>query len=504
MSISWQSADPAPGLLVLPPAAASLDEAHAAIELWEHYSRKTLDSSQRLAVELMMAETTDGLWAAATTGRSMPRQNGKGDEIEVPELWGLVQRSEAILHTVHDAVLLATQAQQRLLSVLESHADLRRLIKRVWKGTGQQMIEMRNGGTIWYRTRTGGGGRGVDDIDRLVVDEAQHATEEQLAAVSPTLMANANPQLNALGSAGIEGKSAWWWGLRKRALTADPGAFAYLEHTAERVELDGDGNVVQYPVDTSDRRLWAIANPAVGAGRGGGMAFLEEQSKRLRDRFACEHLNVWDPPPLDVGIATKLPADKWAATVRPDHQLPKPEVGKVTVTLAVDRDGISASTAVGVGSQLDPYVEVTEFAKGTGWLPAAVVDMVRKWEPLALACNGAGATGAQVGPVIAALRDAGLAIAVPQLGAKDWARACQGFFVDVVEGRLRRPDGQGPLDVAAGDAAERPVGDGWAWDARQATVALSPLEAATAARAVLPVKADEDRGPIVMVVGGGR
>ena len=141
----------------------------------------------------------------------MSRQNGKGDEIEVVELWGLVQRAEAILHTVHDAVLLASQTQQRMLSVLEGHADLRRLVKRKWQGTGQQMIEMRNGGTIWYRTRTGGGGRGVDDVDRLVVDEAQHATEEHLAAVSPTLLANSNPQMNAMGTAGLARSSAWWW-----------------------------------------------------------------------------------------------------------------------------------------------------------------------------------------------------------------------------------------------------------------------------------------------------
>ena len=76
----------------------------------------------------MMAQTRDGKWAAASTGREMPRQNGKGDEIEVVELWGLVQRGEAILHTVHDAVLLASQTQQRVLGVLDGHADLRRLV----------------------------------------------------------------------------------------------------------------------------------------------------------------------------------------------------------------------------------------------------------------------------------------------------------------------------------------------------------------------------------------
>ena len=109
MSTSWQlDAEPRPAILVLPPGAASLDEAEAAIELWEHYRRRRLDPTQRLAVQVMMAQNSAGMWAARTTGREMPRQNGKGDEIEVVELWGLVQRAEAILHTVHDAVLLAT------------------------------------------------------------------------------------------------------------------------------------------------------------------------------------------------------------------------------------------------------------------------------------------------------------------------------------------------------------------------------------------------------------
>ena len=49
-----------------------------------------------------------------------PPQPGTVDgKIEVVELWGLVHRAEAILHTVHDAVLLASQTQQRMLAVLE-------------------------------------------------------------------------------------------------------------------------------------------------------------------------------------------------------------------------------------------------------------------------------------------------------------------------------------------------------------------------------------------------
>jgi hypothetical protein len=316
LSISWQPVEVP--LLVTPPDVASLDEAHAAIELWEHYSRKRLDPSQRLVVEVLMAQDSAGRWAASTTGREMVRQNGKGDEIEVVEVWGLVQRGEAILHTVHDAVLLASQTQQRMLNVLEGHADLRRLVKRKWQGTGQQMIEMRNGGQIWYRTRTNGGGRGVDDVDRLVIDEAQHANNEHLAALSPTLLANANPQLNAMGSAGIAGTSSWWWSVRKRALMPDAGRFGYVGHTAERLSVSG-GRVVSEPVDLEDRATWARVNPAVAAGRGGGMEFLEEQRRNLGlAMFAREHLCVWEPEPGEVGGAFN--PDRWASLADPSAE----------------------------------------------------------------------------------------------------------------------------------------------------------------------------------------
>lgn len=485
--MNWQlDAQPAPALLVLPPAAASLDEAEAAIEMWEFYSRKTLDPTQRLMVQIMMAQRPDGRWAAKSTGRAMARQNGKGDELEVPEFWGLVQRSEAILHTVHDAVLLATQTQQRMLSLLD-HKDLRPKVKRKWLGTGQQMIEMRNGGIIWYRTRTGGGGRGVDDIDRLVVDEAQHATEEHLAAITPTLFANSDPQLNLAGTAGLEGKSEWWWSQRIRALSDDPGDFGYMEHTAEKVRLE-DGKVVQEPVDATDRSLWAANNPAIGCGRKPeNMEFLEEQLRTLTEGpFAQEHLCVWAPPPFDGAAEAKLPPDKWLATIGPK---PEMEPGKVTLAFDVSKDGEWASIAVGARTITDPFVLVIEHRQNVGWLPDRLVELVERWDPIVVGCRWDGPTGAQVAPVLQAFRDAGIeSDRLELVNAQEYKQACGGFYTDVVEGRLKRPDGQGPLDVAAGDAAERPLGDAWVWDLRNATVPISPLVAVTIARALLPVE----------------
>ncbi len=473
MSINWPHVEPAPALLTLPPGAVSLDEADAAIELWEHYSRKTLDPTQRLAVYVMMAQDASGRWAAATTGREMSRQNGKGDEVEVVELWGLVQRSEAILHTIHDAVLLATQTQQRMLAVLEGHPDLRRLVKRKWQGTGQQMIEMHNGGIIWYRTRAGGGGRGVDDIDRLVIDEAQHATEEHLAAVSPTLFENQNPQLNALGTAGLAGHSEWWWGIRRRALSGNAGRFGYVGHTAERVYLDDDGEVVQEPVDQFDRSLWPGANPSAVHRPAGKMEFLEEQLRTIPETFAREHLCVWDPPPGIRSTEKVIPLVVWRAlAVAGDG--PGWLSSPVTVGIDCTPDGSFSSIAVagecpegGVG------VEVADHHAGMDWVPSRVADMVAAHRPKAVLIDGRSAAGALIRPLAA------LGVTVTEVNTDAMTRGAGEFLADVHAGLVHHRS-RPVLDDAVESAGRRQVGNAWTWERRDRVA--SPLVAVTLAR----------------------
>lgn len=470
--MNWPSdVSPPPRILSLPPGAESLDEAEAAIELWEHYSGKTADPSQRLVVCMMMAQQADGRWAAATTGREMPRQNGKGDEVEIVELWGLVQRGEAILHTVHDAVMLASQAQQRLLSVVENAPDLRKKVKRTWRGIGQQMIEFRNGGVIWYRTRTGGGGRGVDDIDRLIVDEAQHATEEQMAAVAPTLLANSNPQLNAMGTSAVGSLSAWWWGIRLRALAGDSGRFGYVGHTAETVTISADGVVIQEPINVEDRALWASANPALAAGRGGGMEFLEEQYRVIPTTFAREHLGVWDPPPPSKVTGWQVwSAPEWSAAASSysgDGWL----VGPVSLSIDMPPDQKCISVGVtgacvegGIGYEL-----IHADVRGVSQL----VDVVN-----AAMANGASCPfldpRSPAGSLIGPLRDAG--VEVVELTTREYTSATGGMYNAVLAGEWHhrnRPE----LNAAVRSAARRSVGDAWLID-RRTGVDVSALTAA--------------------------
>lgn len=466
--ISWQSAEPSPAIVAHPPGVASLDEAHAAIEQWEHYSGKRLDGAQRLAVEHMMAESEPGKWAARTTGRAVSRQNGKGDEVEVVEAWDLTQRAAPIVHTCHE-IPTAKKAHLRLVAHLEGNRDLRRLVKQVRYANGDQSIQMTNGGEIVYRTRTAGGARGLDDIARLVVDEAQHAQPEQLASSTPILAVNPNPQTNFMGSAGIEGRSSFWWGLRKRALSGGGGEFAWLEHSAERVGLNRDGRVVSEPVDVTDRSLWASANHAypdrISA------EFLAEQLGTLGTRlFGREHLCIWDP--YDDGELGVVPFDVWSDLV---DTRSRPASGSVTYGLGMSPDG-SAAAVSSSGRRADGllHVDTVKWSEGTEWVIPYVCDLfARKRLPIRI--NPAGSEGSFIRP----LRESGVEIV--EVGGREYQAAC-GEFLDAVKNRVLRHLDQQSMNRSVAVAGRRDVGHegGWVW-ARLGDTDISPLVAATSA-----------------------
>jgi hypothetical protein len=261
-----------------------------------------------------------------------------------------------------------------------------------------------------------------------------------------------------------------------------------MEHTAEQVALDDLGNCISERIDVNDRSLVALANPAYGTRIRAD--FVEAEHDAMGDdKFARERLGVWDLEPDSLRFKdVKIPEFKWAQTLTATP--PVLGEGEITISFDVTFGNQFASIAIAAGSIAAPYVEVIEHREGLGWLPARLVALVERWKPTAVGCNGAGPAGAAVGPVLAAFRDAGIsADLLHQVNTPDYKQACNGFFSDVIEGRLSRPANQGPLDVAAGDAAERQLGDAWVWDLRSSVVPISPLVAVTIARALLPVGA---------------
>jgi hypothetical protein len=440
-----------------PEHAVSLDEAHSAIDLWQFYSQKTLDSPQVLAVEFMMAENSLGKWAVKQTGRCAARQNGKGDEIEVVELWDLVMREGSVtMHTAHE-IPAATNAHERLVALIESHADLRRAMYKPRWAPGTQGIEMNNGSKIHYRTRTGSGARGQDDISRLVIDEAQHAQPEQLASSLPIVAVNPNSQVNFTGSAGLE-KSVVWWNLRKAGLRGDPG-MSWLENTAEIISIDENGNILSVTPDVRDPGNWSKANWAYPS-RISEEFLLSELAALGPNLFAREHLVVWDPEPGMAGGAIDI--RDWVQMVDPGNP-PKPKFLGVAVDIEQKMASIGATDGKHVGS-------VNREPLGP-WTVGVVADLAKKYR-IPVVIDSGGPAASLIEPISVH------GVQVRRVTAEDYKIACSDFYEAVKAHQLKHgsyPD----LDAAVRNATWRMLGDRRVWGRKDGDISM--LEAVTLA-----------------------
>jgi hypothetical protein len=452
-----------------------------------------LDEWQAWWLDHALAERADGDWCAKENVLITGRQSGKNGALAALELFYLFMLGDPlVIHSAHE-LPTAINHFHFLLSIIDATPDLSRQCKRPTFTNGEQAINLHSGAVLKFRARGKNSGRGLTAA-RLVFDEAFKIPAEAMGALLPTLRAMRNTQVTYASSA-PKADSTVLHSLIRRGRADDPD---------DRLFYAEWGNPPGTAMDDVD--AWYAANPALGIIRNNGTGITEEAlhdeyrslvaggDPELIAEFSREAVGIGEEP-IETVKPVKLPADKWAATEGPP---PPIAPGQVTVAYDVDLNSASASIAIGAGSINAPYVEVVDFAEGAGWVPARLVEIVQRWKPVAVGCNGAGPAGSMVGPVLAAFKDAGLDIELTQMSAVEYKQACGGFYGDVVEGRLVHPPGQGPLDAAAADAGERPLGDAWAWDRRSASVPISPLVAPTIARALLPI--EERADPMLMLL----
>lgn len=97
-------------------------------------------------------------------------------------------------------VVWTTHGSATALDRFEMLADLAKQpktsphIKRVMHAAGQQRIEFANGSRILFGARSSGFGRGFSNVDTLVLDEAEHLTDDLHDAIAPVQFGAANPE----------------------------------------------------------------------------------------------------------------------------------------------------------------------------------------------------------------------------------------------------------------------------------------------------------------------
>lgn len=164
-----------------------------AIALYDATNRSALEWQTALCYDIM-AVSDEGLWIHQKFGYSVPRRNGKSENILMRCLWGL-KNGERILYTAHRAS--TSHAVWERLGRLCEKADI--TVLSSFRAFGKEHLYCEDDAVIEFRTRTSTGGLG-EGYDLLVIDEAQEYTPEQETALKYVVSDSMNPQTIMLGT----------------------------------------------------------------------------------------------------------------------------------------------------------------------------------------------------------------------------------------------------------------------------------------------------------------
>lgn len=424
-----------------------------------------LDAAQADVVAGGLGERADGRWAAGEVAVVEPRQNGKGAILEARALAGMFLVGEPlILWSAHE-FKTAKEAFLRCRTYVDNFDHLRRRVKAVRVAAGDEGIELLGGTRLRFLARSGGSGRGFSG-DCVILDEAYALTDDQMAALLPTVSARPNPQIWYTSSAPLP-TSVVLRRIMKRGRAAGmaPAGLAYFEWSAAD------------DADSDDRAAWAAANPALGA-RISEEAVARERQAMDEETFRRERLGIVD---LRDEAGHVIPPGVWAS--RADARSEPVDPVAFGLDVAPDRSWSSIAVA---GRRADGlgHGELVEHRGGTGWVLDRLVEMAQRWRPCVLTLDPAGPAGA----FVTALAEAGFSTdpagdqwRLHLMGAREYAQACGALVDDVVNDRWRHL-GQANVDAALEGARIRPLADAWAWNRKGSTVDISPLVAVTLAR----------------------
>ena len=256
------------------------------------------DEWQQLCLNNMLATDEYGTYLHQTCGALVPRQNGKNGLIEMLEFYKPIVQGRKVLHTAHQ-VKTSYKAFDRLCEFYdEKRATAERSFPEIYaevdyirKTNGQEAIFLKNGGSIEFIARSKRSGRGFT-VDDVICDEAQYMTDDELAALSPTMAAapSGDPQTYFFGTPPEPGEPGTVFkNIRDGAVKQDNETLAWLEWSAATDRY------------ARHKREWYKANPALGIRI--SEKFLAAESKKMQpEDFAREYLCYWAADAGDVAL----------------------------------------------------------------------------------------------------------------------------------------------------------------------------------------------------------
>jgi hypothetical protein len=484
----------------------------------------TLDTWQQLVIQLGLGKTGLGRWAAFQVALIVARQNGKGAILEALELYWLFISGEPLVgHSAHE-YKTAMEAFRRVLFLITNTDWMRKKVKKVINTNGEEGIELLTGQRLRFMARSKGAGRGFS-FHKLVWDEAYALTGEQQDAQLPTMSAMPDPQVWLTSSPPLDAASgAALFRLRRLAAAMAPD-MVFLDYGAPGA-LDDLSTV-----DLDDRETWKRTNPSywTSASHSIKMQAIERERASMSDvGFARERLGIW-PPDLSEGF-TVISKAQWDAMLDPHSgksryedlpatmgYWPEPDLSpsdprwQTPPTKLVRRPAIaihvsarnngSVRSSIGLAQyRFDGkiHIELIKNGLGSNWVIQDAIRLAAKTNACAIVID----PGSPAGSLLAGLENAIKLDTCPlvleiivKMTSGDVARAF-GMIYDAATSKDEKDHnvvqlGQHELTVAIGGAVKRVVGDGHAWDSRNASTDLTTLVSVTHALWGLATKGNE-------------
>lgn len=261
---------------------------------------------QTWSIEKIMAKEPDGTWTHPECCLIVPRQNGKSLILSLLVIYRMFKLGEQIIFSAQQWET-AKSLWKRTWNMVQAHGDLLALVESKTCSQGRGTIVLKTGAQVVFTTRSPNAARGLDRIDLTIYDEAYDLDLADLAALSPTQMAAADPQKIYTSSAvnadqhpnGMQLAS-----VRARGREREDRLFYAEWRAPDDVQLDQPST-------------WRQANPSYGVIQTDAKLGAEWRTFRKteagRKSFACEYLGVGDWPtegPED--LPPVIDPDAWA------------------------------------------------------------------------------------------------------------------------------------------------------------------------------------------------